>query len=111
MDERDWPVAIDYLSGASIDMAAAMTATTSSARACTRTTSDSLKGPQNGVIIVSWRLQPYYNQKARYLLIGEIGHSTCAVLTVLYGVRQIMNVFNDQVIVENAFPLLRTCVS
>ena len=37
-------LAIDYLSGDSIDMAAAMTDTTSSARACTRTASDSLKG-------------------------------------------------------------------
>ncbi len=38
-------LAIDYLSGDSIDMAVAMAATTSPVRDCTGTTSDSLKGP------------------------------------------------------------------
>jgi len=37
-------LAIDSLPGDSIDIAVAMTATTSSACVCTRTTSDSLKG-------------------------------------------------------------------
>ena len=86
-------LAIDYLSGDSIDMAVAMTVTTSSARACTRTTSDFLKGLPS-LILAKWRLQPQYNPRGRYLPNWKNGHFARAVLTVPYGVVQNMNVFN-----------------
>ncbi len=75
-------LAIDYLSGDSIDIAVAMTATTSSARACTRTTSGSLEGLPDGLIFANFRLQPYYNQKAHYPPKCGNEHSASAAITV-----------------------------
>ena len=73
---------ITYLSGDSIDIAVAMTATTSSARACTRTTSDSLEGLPSGLIFANFRLQLSYNQKAHYQPIWGNWHSASALFNV-----------------------------
>ena len=58
--------AICFLSRDSIDIAGFLADTTVLVRGCMRTTFESLRGSQNVAIIVSWRLQPTYNQKARY---------------------------------------------
>jgi len=68
----------------------------SPARAYTRTTSESPKGPENGVTIVSWRLELNYNQKAHYPSKCGNGHSASAVSIVSYRIGQFMNVFNDR---------------
>ena len=58
--------AICFLSRDSIDIAGFLADTTVLVRGCMRTTFESLRGSQNVAIIVSCRLQPTYNQKARY---------------------------------------------